>query len=46
MSFFSEVNPRDLGFTGSMCASCGSVSMKRSGACELCVECGTSSGCS
>jgi len=34
------------GFTGSMCGSCGSMRMKRNGSCEICVDCGATSGCS
>ncbi len=34
------------GFTGSICGQCGSTKMKRNGSCELCVDCGATSGCS
>ncbi len=34
------------GFTGSVCAGCGSTKMKRNGSCELCLDCGATSGCS
>jgi ribonucleoside-diphosphate reductase alpha chain len=34
------------GFTGSMCSGCGSFKMKRNGSCELCLDCGATSGCS
>jgi ribonucleoside-diphosphate reductase alpha chain len=34
------------GFTGSMCGGCGSVKMKRNGSCEVCLDCGATSGCS
>ncbi len=34
------------GFTGSVCSGCGSMKMKRNGSCELCVDCGQTSGCS
>jgi len=34
------------GFTGSICASCGSVRVKRNGSCEVCLDCGSTSGCS
>jgi len=34
------------GFTGSLCSECGSTKMKRNGSCELCVDCGATSGCS
>ncbi|MDB4978856.1 MAG: ribonucleoside-diphosphate reductase [Candidatus Peribacteria bacterium] len=34
------------GFTGSICTGCGSTKMKRNGSCELCLDCGATSGCS
>lgn len=34
------------GYTGSMCGGCGSIRMKRNGSCELCLDCGATSGCS
>ncbi len=34
------------GFTGSVCTGCGSTKMKRNGSCELCLDCGATSGCS
>jgi ribonucleoside-diphosphate reductase alpha chain len=34
------------GFTGSMCSGCGSMRMKRNGSCEVCLDCGATSGCS
>ena len=34
------------GFTGSICGGCGSVRMKRNGSCEVCMDCGATSGCS
>jgi ribonucleoside-diphosphate reductase alpha chain len=34
------------GFTGSLCSACGSVRMKRNGSCEVCLDCGGTSGCS
>lgn len=34
------------GFTGSVCSGCGSTKMKRNGSCELCLDCGATSGCS
>ncbi len=33
------------GYTGNACPSCGSVRVVRSGACETCNECGTTSSC-
>ena len=34
------------GYTGSMCGGCGSFKLKRNGACEVCLDCGATSGCS
>lgn len=34
------------GFTGSVCGGCGSTKMKRNGSCEVCLDCGATSGCS
>ncbi|MDD4318719.1 MAG: vitamin B12-dependent ribonucleotide reductase [Candidatus Peribacteraceae bacterium] len=34
------------GFTGSQCSGCGSMKMKRNGSCEVCLDCGATSGCS
>lgn len=32
-------------YTGNVCTLCGSVRMVKSGTCDLCLECGTTSGC-
>lgn len=37
---------KQQGFTGSICSGCGSTKMKRNGSCELCIDCGETSGCS
>lgn len=37
---------RLYGFTGNMCQDCGGVHMIRSGTCEKCTDCGSTSGCS
>ena len=37
---------KSLGFTGDTCGGCGSMRVKRNGACTLCVDCGSTSGCS
>lgn len=37
---------KQQGYTGSACSSCGSMKMKRNGACEICLDCGATSGCS
>lgn len=34
------------GYTGDACDQCGGCRMKRNGACLLCEDCGSSSGCS
>jgi ribonucleoside-diphosphate reductase alpha chain len=34
------------GFTGEACSQCGSMKVKNNGTCHLCVDCGTTSGCS
>jgi ribonucleoside-diphosphate reductase alpha chain len=40
------VQAKQQGFTGSICSGCGSVKMKRNGSCEVCLDCGATSGCS
>jgi len=46
----SEPDSRSMakaqGFTGDTCTNCGSMKMKRNGSCMLCIECGTTTGCS
>ena len=34
------------GYTGSLCGACGGVRMKQNGSCEICLDCGETSGCS
>ncbi len=34
------------GYTGEMCMACGSSRVKRNGACTVCEDCGSTSGCS
>jgi ribonucleoside-diphosphate reductase alpha chain len=34
------------GYTGSMCSACSSFKLKRNGSCEVCLDCGATSGCS
>ncbi len=34
------------GYTGEMCGNCGSMRVKQNGACHVCEDCGTTSGCS
>lgn len=42
----SRDQAREQGFTGNQCSNCGSMRMKVSGHCEVCAECGTTTGCS
>ena len=42
----SALTARAQGFTGDTCTNCGSMKMKRNGSCMLCIECGTTTGCS
>ncbi len=37
---------RDQGYTGDACGQCGSMKVKQNGTCSLCLDCGTTSGCS
>lgn len=37
---------RALGFTGEQCGKCGSMKVKRNGACSVCTDCGETTGCS
>ncbi len=37
---------RSQGFTGDACTHCGSMKMQIAGHCQVCTECGTSTGCS
>ena len=41
-----RIQAKIQGFTGSMCTACGSTRMRRNGSCELCGDCGATSGCS
>jgi hypothetical protein len=34
------------GFTGDQCSNCNSMAMKISGHCQVCSDCGTTTGCS
>jgi ribonucleoside-diphosphate reductase alpha chain len=36
---------RQQGFTGAICGGCGSLRMKANGSCEVCLDCGATSGC-
>jgi ribonucleoside-diphosphate reductase alpha chain len=37
---------RAQGYTGDQCGNCGSMRVKQNGACHVCEDCGTTSGCS
>lgn len=42
----SRRTAEQLGFTGDACDNCGSMKMQRTGHCNTCAECGTTTGCS
>lgn len=37
---------KNLGFTGDICTNCGGMNLKRNGSCNVCTDCGTTTGCS
>lgn len=37
---------RTMGFTGDICTTCGSMNVKKNGSCNVCTDCGTTTGCS
>ncbi len=37
---------KEQGYTGSICSECASIRMKQNGSCEVCLDCGGTSGCS
>ncbi|VVC01278.1 Vitamin B12-dependent ribonucleoside-diphosphate reductase [uncultured archaeon] len=37
---------RAQGFTGAQCEACGSMKVKQNGSCQVCVDCGETTGCS
>ena len=37
---------RNEGYTGDQCSGCGSMKVRRNGACTVCDDCGATSGCS
>lgn len=37
--------PNKVEYTGDCCLQCGSVRLRRSGACKVCEDCGESNGC-
>ena len=42
----TRMTAKAQGFTGDTCTNCGSMKMKRNGSCMVCIECGTTTGCS
>ncbi len=41
-----RTSAKAMGYTGNQCIICSGVRMRVSGHCEVCEECGNSSGCS
>lgn len=37
---------RAMGFTGNLCSNCGGIHLQQAGHCEVCSDCGTTTGCS
>jgi ribonucleoside-diphosphate reductase alpha chain len=37
---------KGLGFTGAQCSACGSMKVKQNGSCQVCIDCGETTGCS
>jgi len=37
---------KSQGFTGAQCEGCGSMKVKQNGTCQVCVDCGETTGCS
>jgi hypothetical protein len=49
-ALFSEMLPATpasptMDATGEICSNCGGMRLQRSGACLVCLDCGTSNGC-
>lgn len=42
----SRSTAEQMGYTGDACDHCGSMKMQRTGHCNTCAECGTTTGCS
>jgi len=36
----------EQGFTGGQCSACGSMKVKQNGSCQVCIDCGETTGCS
>jgi len=45
-ALMSRSTAAQLGYTGDACDNCGSMKMQRTGHCNTCDECGTTTGCS
>ncbi|KKL97568.1 hypothetical protein LCGC14_1833160 [marine sediment metagenome] len=41
-----QASPQSRGFTGNFCEDCGEANMIRNGTCEVCADCGATTGCS
>jgi hypothetical protein len=41
----AEMRPEPVAYTGNCCDTCGSVRLRRAGACLVCEDCGSNSGC-
>ncbi len=41
-----KMDAKALGYTGEQCGRCGSMKVKRNGACSVCIDCGETTGCS
>ena len=41
-----KTTARQSGFTGDQCTNCNGMRMRVSGHCQVCEECGTTTGCS
>lgn len=37
---------KEQGFTGGQCLGCGSMKVKQNGSCQVCIDCGETTGCS
>lgn len=37
---------KSMGYTGEVCKVCGSMNLRKNGSCSVCIDCGTTTGCS
>ncbi|MBK6291427.1 MAG: vitamin B12-dependent ribonucleotide reductase [Ignavibacteria bacterium] len=42
----TKFDPKKMGYTGESCSKCQSTQVVRNGACTMCLNCGTTTGCS